>query len=274
MRFGKQRSDHKRDALDSNNELKNEAGPNSNSENVHLLKAILCAGLYPNIIVAPRSLVWPGNDRKKQVGECAFQSQKGEVYLHPCCISFKEKGLDNRYCCYHEIVKTSKIYVRDCTTVSEFALLLFGGNLKVYHTHGVATVDSWLRFRIAAKPATLVKDLRAQMESMLLRKIVSPDDDVTNSPEGKALIYAVSSLLEKETKEIPDRSAADIVRPWNDNRNGNNVSGDGHKRVGNSRTQNRGGGAGGGGRNGGRGRGRGRGRGQGSHKGRGGGQRR
>lgn len=181
-----------------------------NGDNIHLVKAVLCAGLYPNIIVAPRTLV-PRDGRlsDKKAGECAFQSLKGDVYLHPSTISFSAKRLDSRYCCYHEIVKTSKTYVRDATPVSEFALLLFGGSLKVYHTHGVVTVDDWLKFRIAAKPATLVKHLRAQMESMLLKKIVSPEEDVTGSPEGKALIQAVSTLLEQETNEIPDGS--DIV---------------------------------------------------------------
>lgn len=203
---------------------------------------------------------------RKKVGECAFHSQKGNVYLHPCTISFKEKRLDSRYCCYHDIVKTSKIYVRDCTTVSEFALLLFGGNLKVFHTYGVMTVDNWLKFRIAAKPATLVKHLRAQMESMLLKKIVSPDEDITGSPEGKALIQAISAVLEKEVKGQPEhRSAAEIVKPWTDDRGSR--GGQGGR---NEREQARGG-------RGARGRGdtRGRGRGSGSgreYNGRGGGR--
>jgi len=201
-------------------------GPNKNSQNKELLKAILCAGLYPNILVAPRSLVSGKSDKK--VGECAFSSQKGEVYLHPCTISFTEHKLDSRYACYHEIVKTSKIYVRDYTTVSEFALLLFGGSLKVYHAHGVVAVDNWLKFRIAAKPATLVKHLRAQMETMLLKKIVTPEDDVTESREGAALIQAISALLAKETTlNSPDRSAAEIVRPWDGNEGSNGRRQDG-----------------------------------------------
>ena len=186
------------------------------SDNMPLIKAILCAGLYPNIIVAPRSLVRAdcGVSDKQQAGECAFQSLKGEVYLHPSTISFSEKRLDSRYCCYHEIVRTSKTYVRDCTTVSEFALLLFGGSLKVYHTHGIVTVDDWLKFRISPKAAALVKHLRAQMENMLLKKILSPTEDVTGSDEGKALIQAVSALFSREIKSVPEWTGAEIVRPW------------------------------------------------------------
>ena len=170
---------------------------NVNAENMALVKTIVCAGLYPNIIVAPRNLVdsRPGD---KSAGEYAFRGLKGDVYLHPCTISFKSKRLDSRYCCYQEIVKTSKIYVGDCTTVSPITLLLFGGSLQVFHSKHIVTVDNWLQFKIGARPATLVKHLRAQMESLLLRKILSPHDDITGSKEGQALIQGVSTLLANE----------------------------------------------------------------------------
>jgi ATP-dependent RNA helicase DHX36 len=231
-------------------------GSNANADNMALVKAVLCAGLYPNIIVAPRSLVINSannNDRgdnNKEAGEVAFQSlNKGDVYLHPCTIAFREKRLDSRYCCYHEMVKTSKTYVRDCTTVSPFALVLFGGTLQVYHEKAVVAVDEWLKFRIGRRPATLVKHLRTQMESMLFRKIVSPEDDVTDSPMGKALIQSISMLLQRDKapSDTLRNDGAEIVRPWrggNDNQRGNR----GEDRA----------------RGGGRGRARGRGRGRGS----------
>lgn len=190
------------------------------SDNMPLIKAILCAGLYPNIIVAPRSLVRKdGGVGDKEVGECAFQSLNGEVYLHPCTILFSEKWLDSRYCCYHDIMRTTKTYVRDCTTVSELALLLFGGSLKIYHMHGVVTVDDWLMFRISPKAAALVKHLRAQMESMLLKKIVSPKEDITGSDTAKGLIQAVSALFAQEISTLPGLTGADIVRQWKGTQN-------------------------------------------------------
>jgi HrpA-like RNA helicase len=235
---------------------------NANSQNMGLVKAVLCAGLYPNIIVAPRSLVGNSAAKKsdKKAGECAFQSHhKGEVYLHPSTIAFTEQKLDSRYCCYHEMVKTSKTYVRDCTTVSPFALLLFGGALEVYQTHGICSVDGWLKFRIDAKPATLIKYLRSQMERILLQKIVAPETDVAGSPEGKALIQSISILFERDAQESivslppPDRSGGEFVRPWTGNdqqqENGN------HRSTNNNNNNNDG--------PGGQGRGRGRGRGRG-----------
>lgn len=242
--------------LPKNFQLKNlKTFENENSTNTGLIKAVLCAGLYPNIIVAPRDLT-RSEKSKKTAGEHAFRSHgKGEVYLHPSSISFTESRLDSRYCCFHEIVKTSKIYVRDCTTVSPFALLLFGGKLDVFQTHGICSVDGWLKFRIDAKPATLVKYLRSQMERILLRKIVSPEEDVVNSEEGKALIQSISILFRRATEEqapIPD-DGREIVRPWTGN-DENQSTGRQGGRGGRGRSK--------GGRNNGRGFGRGSGRGQ------------
>ena len=204
---------------------------NTNSQNTGLIKAVLCAGLYPNIIVGPRavapSIAGGGKSKEKNnknVGEHAFRSHtKGDVYLHPSTIAFDESQLDSRYCCYHELVRTSKTYVRDCTTVSPFALLLFGGKLEVFQTHGVCSVDEWLKFRIDAKPATLIKYLRGKMEQLLFQKIVSPQEDIIESEEGRALIQSISRLFESEYSlqmeqqepAPPDSNGGiEMVRPW------------------------------------------------------------
>jgi HrpA-like RNA helicase len=170
---------------------------NTNSDNIDLVKAVLCAGMYPNIIVAPRTLL-SGSGSKQEAGEVAFRSRsKGDVYLHPSVVSFSTQTLQYRYCCYREIMQTKRLYIRDMTVVSPFALLLFGGALHVYHEDGVVTVDEWLQFRVARIPATLVKYLRSEMESMLLQKIVSPHDDILSTPHTKAIIKAISALFQQ-----------------------------------------------------------------------------
>jgi hypothetical protein len=222
---------------------------NANASNLALVKAVLCAGLYPNILVAPSALV--DGTGKQEAGACAFESRsKGDAYLHPSTISFTSKLLESRYCCYHEMIKTKKTYIRDCTTVSPFALVLFGGALEVYQSQGVVTVDGWLKFRISPKPATLVKHLRAQMESMLLRKIIAPEDDVTESPEAKAVIASISALLRRGGHA----TTAPVQQKQQRNDGGGNTGGrsDGGGRSG----RGGGGGRGRGSSGGGRGRGR------------------
>ena len=162
-------------------------------EDLHLVRAVIAAGLYPNIVIAPKSF------SGKAAGEIAFRGRKhNEIYLHPSTIAFKAKELVSRYGCYHEIMKTSKIYIRDVTAVSKFAILLFGGDLKVYQTHGVCAVDDWLKFKIGAKPATLIKHLRVQLEALLFEKIMDPTIDVAESQKGRAVIDAVATLLKME----------------------------------------------------------------------------
>jgi uncharacterized membrane protein YgcG len=245
-----------------------EHGANSNAQNLGLVKAVLAAGLYPNIIVAPPSIV---NGTSKQTANgVAFKSRnKGDVHLHPCTILFTAKRLDSRYCCFHEIVKTTKMYIRDCTTVSPFALVLFGGALRVYPDQGVASVDNWLKFRIGPKPATLVKFLRSQMENMLLQKIIDPQNTASDHPEGKALVESVSTLLRIEG-QMPAPSfkrpeKPETTRPMQEGRQ-EDIQGHSRDANGGGRQQNgrgRGGGRGRGSRGGGRsqgGRGRGGGR--------------
>jgi hypothetical protein len=235
---------------------------NANSANTGLIKAVLCAGLYPNIIVAPKELA-DSSRSKKAAGEHPFRSHtKGDVYLHPSSVAFSEPKLDSRYCCYHEMVKTSKTYVRDLTPVSPLALLLFGGKLDVYQTHGICTVDGWLKFRIDAKPATLVKYLRSQMERILLRKILSPEEDVVGSKEGKALITSISILFQRETEKalIPESSFGEIGSNGNETTTGTGGQDSTGRGGRGGRGRGRGGRNDGGGRNDARGSGRGGGR--------------
>ena len=118
------------------------------------------------------------------------------------------------------------------------------------------------------------------MESILLKKIVSPEDDITGSPEGKALLQSISVLFAQETLEkqklkeqaaAAEESGANIVRPWTgygaeEERAAEDMNNMGRRSNGTNRS----------GRGGGRGnsrgssfRGRGRGRGRGRQGGRG-----
>lgn len=120
-----------------------------NGNNIQLIRAIVCAGLYPNVTVAPPSLCPPFRNGKsgkggggggtaaastkqgnmapgggggakgagadKTAGEVCFQGSKGSMYLHPMAVNFDKKELDSRYGVYHEMVKTSKV----CSTSVE-----------------------------------------------------------------------------------------------------------------------------------------------------------
>ena len=48
---------------------------NRNAANYHILKAVICAGLYPNVIVVDKSKSTP-----------KLATRAGEVFLHPACL--------------------------------------------------------------------------------------------------------------------------------------------------------------------------------------------
>jgi hypothetical protein len=74
---------------------------NRNSANLHILKAVICAGLYPNIIVVDKAKAMP-----------KLTNRAGEVFLHPACLDAgQESALDSNILVYHEIVKTAKVCI-------------------------------------------------------------------------------------------------------------------------------------------------------------------
>ena len=52
------------------------------------------------------------------------------------------------------------MYIRDNTMVGSYALLLFGGDVRVLHDEGLVKVDDWATFQAPARIGVLVKELR------------------------------------------------------------------------------------------------------------------
>ena len=167
------------------------------SKNVAMVKAVITAGLYPNIVKVepPKGGRGPGANEPKLV------TKGGDVALHPCSILYQVPDLGSRLMIYHEKVKTSKVFIRDASAVQPLSLLLFGGTLEVFHQQGVITVDgSWLSFNAPVKCAVLIKYLRKQLDKLLRLKIQNPEDSVTDL--GQRVINAISLLLEEERNAV------------------------------------------------------------------------
>ena len=177
-----------------------QSDPNEYGDNLHLVKAVVTAGLYPNVLALPKDN-WP----PKEGAEMKFESRKGSVALHPCSVNFGSTTLDSRYLVYHEMVKTSQVYVRDCSTVSPYILLLFGGQLDVHHQEMLITVDRWLAFNAPPKVAVLVKLLRREMETLLRRKIQDPEHNMART--GSRLVHAISQLLQSDALSMARESS-------------------------------------------------------------------
>ena len=48
------------------------------------------------------------------------------------------------------------MYVRDCSLVSSYPLLLFGGDIQVKHRERNVTVDNWIEFQVIVQSKDLL----------------------------------------------------------------------------------------------------------------------
>ena len=75
---------------------------------------------------------------------------------------------------YGDRVQTAKVFVRDCTMVGSYPLLLFGGELDVKHEQGKLVLDDWCEFNAPAKIGVLARELRKKIDQLLTNKVNSP----------------------------------------------------------------------------------------------------
>ncbi|RHY30700.1 hypothetical protein DYB32_004089 [Aphanomyces invadans] len=122
----------------------NAAPFNQHSTNPKVIKAALTAGLYGNVlqVVYPEQKYYESANGVLAAAHDAKAIQffirkldktKERVFLHPTSLNFTRTQFESPWLVYNELVQTSKIFVRECTMVAPYALLLFGGQLTVQH---------------------------------------------------------------------------------------------------------------------------------------------
>lgn len=113
-----------------------------------MVSAILCAGLYPNVVQCKR--------RGKRTA--FFTKEVGKVDIHPASVNAGVHSLPLPYMVYSEKVKTSSIYIRDSTNISDYALLLFGGNLTPSQSgEGIEMLGGYLHFSSSKSVVQLIQ---------------------------------------------------------------------------------------------------------------------
>uniref|UniRef100_A0A4W5KEL6 Putative ATP-dependent RNA helicase DHX57 n=1 Tax=Hucho hucho TaxID=62062 RepID=A0A4W5KEL6_9TELE len=180
---------------------------NLNSDNIRLMSAMLCAALYPNVVQ-----VRSPHEKFKQTSKGAVKMQPkaeelrymtkndGCVHVHPSSVNYTVRHYDSPYLVYHEKVKTSRVFIRDCSMVSVYPLVLFGGgqvNVELQKGEFVISLDDgWIRFAAAShQVAELVKELRWELDQLLEDKIRNPSMDLCTCPRGSRIIHMIVKLI-------------------------------------------------------------------------------
>ncbi|CAH8382009.1 unnamed protein product [Eruca vesicaria subsp. sativa] len=162
-------------------------GPNAYnqySQDMEMISAVLCAGLYPNVVQCKR--------RGKRTA--FYTKELGKVDIHPGSVNARVNLFSLPYLVYSEKVKTTSVYIRDSTNISDYALLMFGGNLIPSQTgEGIEMLGGYLHFSASKNVLELIQRLRGEVDKLLNRKIEDPSLDIT--VESKGVVSAVVELL-------------------------------------------------------------------------------
>lgn len=151
---------------------------NENSCHEDAVKAVVAAGLYPNVVCAGK-----GHGRPTSRPPRLTVRGIGRVELHPKSALSGCHAFPQPYLVYHTLVRSSACFVHDATCVPIMALMLFGGKLTVADLgekgEAVAmTLDDWLTLHVAAESAACVTALTQRMQHCLQAKFTTPDLDV------------------------------------------------------------------------------------------------
>ncbi|KAM6986672.1 putative ATP-dependent RNA helicase DHX57 isoform 1-T2 [Aplochiton taeniatus] len=180
---------------------------NLNSDNIRLMSAMLCAALYPNVVQvrSPQGkykLTAKGAMKMQpKADELRFMTKgDGAVHVHPSSVNYTVRHYDSPYLVYHEKVKTSRVFIRDCSMVSVYPLVLFGGgqvNVELQKGEFVISLDDgWIRFAASShQVAELVKELRWELDQLLEDKIRNPSMDLCTCPRGSRIIHMIVQLI-------------------------------------------------------------------------------
>tara|TARA_B100000795_G_C22761168_1_gene423667 strand:- start:47 stop:1417 length:1371 start_codon:yes stop_codon:yes gene_type:complete len=168
------------------------------STKIFVILASLASGLWPNVATITKSNTSHG---------LPIISIKNRIAaIHPSSINYNvstELLLKNTTCktngflCYHDLMQTSKCYLRDTSIVSVTAILLLCGNgSDAFVAFGKqhVIVNGWLKVKITSKAAVLLSKLRERLDMFLLQKIRNPK--MKNTKEYNDLTKMMVRLLE------------------------------------------------------------------------------
>uniref|UniRef100_A0A8C2Y6P7 Putative ATP-dependent RNA helicase DHX57 n=1 Tax=Coturnix japonica TaxID=93934 RepID=A0A8C2Y6P7_COTJA len=124
----------------------------------------------------------------------------GYVHIHPSSVNYQTRHFESPYLVYHEKIKTSRVFIRDCSMVSVYPLVLLGGGQVHMQLHKgefvISLDDGWIRFVAAShQVAELVKELRCELDQLLQDKIKNPSMDLCMCPRGSRIIAMIVKLV-------------------------------------------------------------------------------
>jgi len=183
--------------IESKDILAIEANRNSGKES--LVRAVICAGLYPNVARIKRV------KKKPYLQTCLESKTERRLFFHPKSVLVDETDFKYPWVVYHLKIVSTKPYLWDASMVSPLALLFFGETVKIGQEllstgQNVETVsvDDFVKFNCEKRTSKLVQRLRIQLDKLLRKKVVNPSPTRWGCGKEGEVLEAIVRLLDTE----------------------------------------------------------------------------
>lgn len=171
---------------------------NEHSNQDELLKALLLAGLFPNLIQVKKGVVLKGRFRPKSL---SFRTLSGPVLLHRSSVNRGKEELPSRWLTFFSAVKSNgSVFIRDSSAVHPLALLLLT-DCDITETVNGDKVEvsfpgrSLMRCEMSVETWELLWEIRTSIQTMMYRNLNNPDNAITNSSQDGKLLSVLVELL-------------------------------------------------------------------------------
>ncbi|PSR89078.1 DExH-box ATP-dependent RNA helicase [Actinidia chinensis var. chinensis] len=162
---------------------------NTWSHDGHLVRAIICAGLFPGIC----SVV----NKEKSISLKTMED--GQVLLYSNSVNAQELKIPHPWLVFNEKVKVNSVFLRDSTAVSDSVVLLFGGNISRGGLDGhLKMLGGYLEFFMKPALADTYLRLKKELEELVQKKLLNPKLDIKNHEE---LLSSIRLLVSEDRCE-------------------------------------------------------------------------
>ncbi|XP_044272686.1 ATP-dependent DNA/RNA helicase DHX36 [Tribolium madens] len=173
---------------------------NLNSNNLSLIKAIICAGLYPNIAIST------------VLGKPPVKTpDMKRLKLHPKSILSSCKYFDTNILVYYRKMKSKSDFIHDASLIHPLPVIFFGDKFNQICEDGriMISINQNLRFKCTESTASIIKDLRDRFNWFLEYKISHPGPVIWGGDDETKILNVIMELITCEDMEEYDDDAFD-----------------------------------------------------------------
>ncbi|XP_050302457.1 ATP-dependent DNA/RNA helicase DHX36-like [Anthonomus grandis grandis] len=159
---------------------------NLNSNNMALVKAIIAAGLYPNVAIITKQ---KAGKRPSMLRSIDYE----KMQFHPKSVMNYVEVIPSPLLVYFLRLKSIKLYVHEATIVFPLSIVFFGDKYKIHSDEqskfkGISINDN-MRFICTESTAMLIQRLREHLNEILEWKVSHPGfvDWSSSTPETQVL---------------------------------------------------------------------------------------